>query len=224
MKENDVNKKINNNYAWVTLVATDNFAQGAIILAKSLKKVKSKYPLYIIATNNLSPTSFALFEENNIPYRVFPYMSFYCNGERNQNYYKDIVDQNKNARWNCTICKLYMFLFSDFDKVCYLDADIEFIQNCDYYFNYPHFSAFKPPISEEIVPWGGTIVIEPNEHDFIRGLKISSQLGVVNDEMIWDLMHPQFKYDSRYYLPFEDFSVKFHHHDGPIKPWMENCK
>lgn len=211
-------------YAWVTLLATDNFIQGAILLNNSLKKVNTKYPLFVIATNNLKKETLMLLEEENIPYRIFPYLSFFCDGDRNMKYWEGKVDQTENVWWNCTFSKIYMFLFTEFEKICFLDADIELIKNCDNYFDFPAPAAFCYPNSEGMA--GGTIIVEPNIESYLQCLSIGVQEGVVNDEMIWHRWYPNFIYEKNHILPYEDFcgddinKCKLIHYDGPNKPWL----
>jgi hypothetical protein len=45
---------MNNNYAYITLLSSEEYIFGTVILNKSLQKVKSKYPLIVCLTNNLS--------------------------------------------------------------------------------------------------------------------------------------------------------------------------
>lgn len=212
------------NYAWVTLLATDNFIQGVILLNNSLKKVKTKYPLLVIATNNLKKETFLLLEKEGISYKVFPYISFFCDGDRNMRFWAGKVDQTENVWWNCTFSKIYMFLFTDFEKVCFLDADIEMIKNCDYYFNFPTPAAFCYPNSVGMA--GGTIVITPNVNSYLQCLSIGGQEGIVNDEMLWYEWYPNFINEKDHMLPYEDFchnelnTHRLLHYDGQNKPWM----
>ena len=215
-------------YAWITLLATDNFLPGVIMLNNSLKKVNTEYPLYVIATNNLAQKTFDALEKENILYKVYPYISFFCDGNRNLDFWKDVVDQRENVWWNCTFSKIYMFLFTEFEKICFVDADVEFLKNCDNYFSYPTPAAFCYPYSDGMP--GGTMVITPSEKDFFKCLQIGSKLGIVNDEMIWYEWYPNFKNEPDHILPSEDFNyennvdnlntAKLIHYDGQAKPWL----
>lgn len=117
-----------------------------------------------------------------------------------------------------------MFLFTEFKKVCFLDADIEVIKNCDYYFNFPTPAAFCYPHSEGMA--GGTIVIEPDVNSYLQCLAIGVKEGIVNDEMIWYEWYPNFVNEPTHILPYSDFccdssnSNKLLHYDGMNKPWL----
>ena len=218
----------NYKYCWVTLLGTDNFCGGVKMLRDSLQRVKSKYPLYVIATNNLSQSSFDFLEQENIPYRVFPYISFFCEGDRN-NIWDTSQEQQENCWWNCTFSKIYAFLFTEFEKIIFVDADLEFISNCDNYFDFPIPAAFCSPYSEGMR--GGTMLLEPGEKYFFECLNIGSQQGVVNDEVIWWKWFPEFKQKPEHHFPEEDwcctgelgtgFTQKLIHWDGFEKPWFK---
>ena len=51
------------NYAYTTLLATDDYVYGVIGLLFSLQEVQSKYPLHIIVTNNISDYTLSLLDE-----------------------------------------------------------------------------------------------------------------------------------------------------------------
>lgn len=43
--------------AWVVLLTKSNYLAGSILLAYSLKRIKSKYPLYVLVTPTLPASS-----------------------------------------------------------------------------------------------------------------------------------------------------------------------
>lgn len=119
-EEKEENK---NKFSWVSLLATDNYLGGIIGLNESLKLVKSKYKLNVIVTDNLKIETLEKLKENNIEYRIFKRKDF-----KHENYNK------------ITFNKFYAFLYEDFEKVCFLDADSVMIKNADEIFNK------KPPL------------------------------------------------------------------------------
>lgn len=42
------------NKAWVTLATTDEYALGALVLARSVRDVQTRYKLHILYTTNIS--------------------------------------------------------------------------------------------------------------------------------------------------------------------------
>ena len=107
-------------YAYVTLATTESFLRGAKLLAYSLERVKSKYPLIILVTENLSHLL-----DNEHMYRVISYDKFTPPEFITQRY----VD-TKN--------KLKAFDLVQYKRVLVIDADIFVHQNIDWIFEeYP---------------------------------------------------------------------------------------
>lgn len=105
------------NYTWVTLLATDDYVSGVIGLNYSLLKVKSKYPLLVLAVDTLKKSTFQLLETENIKYIKVPFLKY--------------NKKQDNHNYNLTINKFYIFSLTQYKKVCYLDADVIVIKNCD---------------------------------------------------------------------------------------------
>lgn len=106
------------NYAYITLVTQKKFLQGAKFLLSSLKRVNSKYPLYIIITDNIF---FDIYQDipEDMNYLLVPYF-YFKNGTVPQ--YRD------------TINKLHIFNLN-FSKMLFLDSDLYILNNIDYLFD-----------------------------------------------------------------------------------------
>lgn len=178
------------NYAWVTLITSQDFLQGAILLKQNLKKVKSIYPLITIITDNINPEGL----EN---YIIYPY-----------------IEYSKKGYYACTKNKFYVYDLIQYDKIIFLDADIEFLKNCDHYFNYEVPCCFLKRNKTEMC--GGTILLKPDKKIFQKAIELDGGA----DEEIW----PQL-YETWNYFPYEDMHNtkiwKFIHWDGYPKPWMK---
>ena len=74
--------------------------------------------MIILATDNLSPTTFLLMDNLKIPYIKVPYIEF----------------QNGN-KFKCTLNKVHAWHLLEFEKILFLDADIIFVDNIDKYFD-----------------------------------------------------------------------------------------
>ncbi len=147
-------------YSYVTLLSSDDFLPGVIMLDWSLKKVGSKYPLNVLCSDSISEKPLLHLKHRNISYQRL----------------KDHIpiDDNINTEegydhWNRTFDKLYVWTLSQFDKVVFLDSDIQVIKNIDYLFDCPHMSAvradaFNEPGLDKLN--SGLMVIEPNEKEF----------------------------------------------------------
>lgn len=224
MKEKNKIEERNGKYAWVTLIATNDFIQGAILLNNNLQKVKTKYPFYAIVTNNITKENLHLLDENNVQYKRFPYISFQGTAPREGKTRDSALDPLYS---HCMLSKLYMFTFTEYEKIAYIDADIEFLQNCDHYLEqYEPFSGIIPPWEQDCVH-GCFYIIKPSYEEFWRGINISLDNNYTNDEQTFKEMYPNFPQQKDHHFPLEDFYSedekiqRIWHHDGPIKPWMK---
>lgn len=146
--------------SYVTLLSSDDYLPGVIMLDWSLKKVGSRFPLYILCSDNVSEKSLLNLKHRNISFqRLKDHISFdgIINTEEGYGY------------WSRTFDKLYVWTLSQFDKVVFLDSDIQVIKNIDYLFDCPHMSAvradaFNEPGLDKLN--SGLMVIEPNEGEF----------------------------------------------------------
>lgn len=119
-----------NNYAYVTglsqLFTTgedqlSEYLTSVIWLDKTLKNVKSKYPLYCMV-NNLSQDIMDYLEKLGIKLIHLEQHPFMSPG-------------GINKAWDSGLIKLCTFGLTQFDKLIWLDSDIEILQNIDHLFN-----------------------------------------------------------------------------------------
>lgn len=83
--------------------------------------------------------------------------------------------------WNRTFDKMYVWTLIEFEKVVYLDSDMQVIRNIDCLFDSPHMSAviadqWNEPGLKKLN--SGLIVIEPNIEEFL-GLKQLWESGTI---------------------------------------------
>ncbi len=57
------------NYSYISLLTNDTYIYGILLLNESLKKVKSKYPLNILITEDVSEASREILNQFNISYQ-----------------------------------------------------------------------------------------------------------------------------------------------------------
>lgn len=129
-----------NNYAYTTLLANDEYTMGALCLHYSLLRVNSKYPLVIMVFDTVSPLTIEKLNEANASYVVIP-NPFKWGKEKD---FQRIV-----------MCKYYLFDLKQYDKVCFIDADIIVLNNIDWVFNY------KTPAGKYLI--GDDETIDPDE-------------------------------------------------------------
>lgn len=164
------------NYSYVTLLSSDDFLPGVIMLDWSLKKVGSKYPLYVLCSDSISEKPILHLKHRNISYqRLKDHIPI-----------DDTINTEEGYdHWNRTFDKLYVWTLSQFNKVVFLDSDIQVIKNIDYLFDCPHMSAvradaFNEPGLDKLN--SGLMVIEPNEREFeeLRTIVKSGELHLKN--------------------------------------------
>jgi len=114
-----------NNYCFATVITNINYEVCAGRLYQSLKYFNSSYPMEIIVTNNVDTSKLEFLNTNNIPYRTGEYLYFSNNDTRclDRPWYKD------------TLSKINILTLTEYDYVCFLDADILIGKNIDFLFN-----------------------------------------------------------------------------------------
>ena len=130
--ENKENKKC----VYLTVLSSDSFLPGVIILYESLKK-HSSMEFIVLCQSSLSNETFAVLNRLNINHIV----------KNNDVLPEDIINASENERhnkfgfWQNTFFKLKMFELNEYDKICYLDSDMIVDANIDNLFDCRHMSA-----------------------------------------------------------------------------------
>lgn len=139
------------NYAYTTLLATDDYVYGVIGLLFSLQEVQSKYPLHIIVTNNISDYTLSLLDEIQALYTIVPRVDF-----------KPAVGMH-DLPYALTLNKLHLFDLTQYDKICFIDGDVLIAANIDAVFDMdpPGFIVFKPTFLSGIL-----MLFNPKSHTF----------------------------------------------------------
>nr|CAG8602891.1 12007_t:CDS:2 [Entrophospora candida] len=113
--------------AWVTLITKGSYIKGGICLARSLKKVNSKYPLVVMHTKNVNEEGLSTFEtewkilikEGCILRPVEKVNPTTEPSKYIKTYYADV--------WT----KFRVWELTEFERVVFLDADMLVIGNID---------------------------------------------------------------------------------------------
>lgn len=166
----------NERFSYTTLLSSDDFLPGVVMLDWSLKRVNSKYPLHVLCSDSLSEKSYnELIRRNLSCQRLNEHVPVS----------KRINKAAGYSHWNRTFDKLYVWTLTQFDKVVYLDSDMQVIANIDHLFDCPHMSAvradaFNEPGLDKLN--SGLMVIEPNESEFLglRAVLDSGKLHLKN--------------------------------------------
>ncbi len=152
----------NSNFSYVTLLSSDTYLLGVIMLQWSLLRVDSKYPLLVLCSDCLSESSIKMLNKHRLHYSK---LNKHWEGGDSFN------QEDGYEHWSNTFDKLYIWTLTQFDKIVYLDSDMQVIRNVDYLFDYPHLSAVRadkwnePGINHLN---SGLMVIRPNLKEFIQ--------------------------------------------------------
>lgn len=140
----------------------------------SLQKVNSKYPLIVIATDDISIKTLKILQEAGIQYKIVKHYDF----------------TKEVGHYKCTINKFYAFELKEYDKVCFIDADSFVIQNIDFIFRQKHFSGCRYELEDNGLYkiFGALWLCLPKEHNFEDILK-KYQDTKENDEAILDTLY-----------------------------------
>ncbi len=163
---------------YATIVTTETYFAGVKLLRDSLKRTLTSYALKIFVPERLynkliSTGDFTIqeIEKYNFDFKLNSYLV-------------KLNDRSENSQWNYTFDKLVLFSKTEYEKIVYLDCDIEVKKNIDDLFNRPHMSAVKPSLGNPDYTRGfnsGVMVIVPKE-----GLDVKI-LELVNDPRLHDL-------------------------------------
>ena len=150
------------NRAYITLLSTNNYLYGCIGLMYSWKKTNSKYPFYVIVTDDITKENIKILEQigyNVIKDNLYIPQSYYNllkQYEETGNYEcptgNSTADLTKNG-WQYGWTKLHMFKYTQFDKLLFIDADSYVVRNLDDVFDMPAWSA----VPEYDAPWRNKI-------------------------------------------------------------------
>ncbi len=158
-------------YAYVTLVTNADYGVGALALARSLKAVRSAWPLLVLATENAAGID-ALEAEGCIIQAVVPpplSSAFQARHERSHLHAAAPFAKGGKPAFHKPLdnfCKLHSWRLTAYRRVVFLDADTLVVKNIDKLFGYPEFSA-APNLYETLADMhrlnSGVFVATPNE-------------------------------------------------------------
>lgn len=203
------------NYAYVGLLATDDsYLIGILGVAKALKRVNSKYPFYVLITDNISAKTENFLNNHGIQ----------TIRKKAVNIPEIIKEKNKNgdfSHWTFAFDKLSVFELTQFDKIIFLDADAYVRKNIDILFEKNHMSAtpnrkFGPSVTLPPELCSGLLVIEPEKgllNDFLKILStIANKKESVGDQDILQEYYSTWKDETDLHLDLK-YSVFFNYLD-----------
>lgn len=162
------------NYAYISVLTTESYLIGILGISECLKRVNSKFPFYVVITDNISNKIENLLNSKHI------------NTIRKKSIeIPEIIKQKNNqgdfSHWTNTFDKLSIFELTQFDKIIYLDSDMYIRKNIDELFEKKHMSApvnrkFGPNITLPPELVSGLLVIEPQKGILNSFLEIISTI------------------------------------------------
>jgi len=187
--------------AYICVLTSDNYHEGALVLARSLAATRPAFPLYALLTADVAQSVQARLEKAGL---------VCLRSDKSLEFPATAVTANRMPHWNKTLSKLLIFDLIQFEKLVYLDADMLILSNIDVLFDAPHLSAVNAGgMLEEFSSWrelnSGLLVIEPR-----AGLsaEILSQLPAVvaardmfGDQDLINFQYPSWQQNSSLHLP-----------------------
>lgn len=219
--------------AFVTCATNDTYALGALVLAHSLRNVKTSKQLAVIITRDVSQKMrgelqgiYDFVEEVNV---------------------LDSRDEANLAllsrpELGVTFTKFHCWRLTRYKKCVFLDADTLVLKNCDELLEHEELSAV-PDVGWPDCFNSGVFVFRPNDETYRAILKMAVEKGSFDggDQGVLNMYfsdwrtkdisrHLSFIYNMNsnatysYQPAFRRFGkdVKIVHFLGPIKPWMQD--
>lgn len=129
-------KKVN---AWVTLLSTNNeYLYLVLKLKEDLKKVSTKYPLYVGLTSNINEQTRAVLSAAEIKF-----FNLNENEIKNSDFYKESIRLGMCEKYLQATLKLQILKEKRFNKIVYIDSDMQINENIDDLFEHEHMSAVE---------------------------------------------------------------------------------
>lgn len=146
--------------AYVTLLVNDqnddSYVKAAAALAYRLKETKSKYPLFVAITKNISHTSKCQLKAAGAMLKEIPEIMDECPSPL------PVCDQSKdsyNRRWVSQFTKMNLWKWTEFDQLAFYDVDHLIVNSPDDVFEKCQ-QDFCTAVDES---QGGFFVLKPNK-------------------------------------------------------------
>ncbi|KAI7869944.1 glycogenin 1, isoform CRA_c [Spinellus fusiger] len=179
--------------AFVTLVATDSYCQGALVLAHRLWDLHTTRPIVCLVTPEVSQEACASLEKVCKVIRV--------NTLRSHN--KANLSLLGRPELDITYTKLHAWRLTDYTKIVFLDADTLPLRNVDELFDWPAFSA-APDAGWPDCFNSGVFVAEPSEAIYDELVALAAQRGSFDggDQGLLNTYFSQWSTSKDHRLPF----------------------
>ena len=176
--------------AYVTLVTNDDYGKGALALLRSLKAVKARWPLVVLATSGAGFLGNSLEDLAREGARIVEVEQLPCSEAFQQRHARDPLHQaapfTKGQKPDFhdpldNFCKLRLWQLVEYRKLVFIDADAVAVKNIDRLLEYPEFVA-APNLYESLVDFqrmnSGVFVAAPSHATYERMLLQLDQPGI----------------------------------------------
>ena len=143
------------NRTYVSILSTDTYLPGVLVLHNSLSRTAPRYPFLLLITPNVSDRVRRVLTRHGINYNVL------------EQPIANPTGVEETHRWHYNYSKIHIFNQVQFDKIVFLDADMLISANLDELLEKPHMSAVNSGgLLPELSSWkqlnSGLLVIEPS--------------------------------------------------------------
>lgn len=163
------------NNSYITVLSTEDYLEGVLCLAESLRKIGTKYPISVLITNSISIKTEKILKNYNLNVIRKDRINI-------PNSIKSKNEIGTFSHWTNTFDKLLIFELTQFDKIVYLDSDMYIRENIDELFEKENMSATidrrnGPFINKEWIKLtSGLMVIEPKKNIISSFLNIITEI------------------------------------------------
>ncbi|RCH85765.1 hypothetical protein CU097_004186, partial [Rhizopus azygosporus] len=214
--------------AFVTLVATDSYASGALVIAHRLRDLGSRKELLCLVTPNISTHVQNILSKY---YKTIPVETI-----RSKDYQNLLLLGRPDL--DISLTKIHLWRLTQYKKIVFLDADTLPLQNVDELFDRPSFSA-APDAGWPDCFNSGVFVAEPSESIYQDLVRLAAETGSFDggDQGLLNTYFSSWPDSSSHRLPFifnatptaqygyapaqvqYGQSIKIAHFIGQNKPW-----
>jgi hypothetical protein len=209
-----------NRKAFVTLCSTENYLPAVVVLARSFRKVKSKYPLLVAITEELCRPEIVedILRKEGCIVETVPHLT----------YTKNVVNKYGSTHTVLqTAPKIAVFNLCSWDKLVYIDADVLVTQNIDDLMDRMDGSMVK--YAGDDMGFSGLFVFSPRNHSYERYLALQKNFDGVDGDLLgylWFYMrtNPDYVIDQNYLVSYWEhnacWKAKAIHYNNEKKPWL----
>jgi len=225
---------------YISILTTDSYLNGALVLWKSLMSTSPKYPFSLLVSPILSKETLDTLKKHGIhTIEIVPIKN-------------PILDDPKDRRYY-NYSKLNMWNMTQYDKVVYLDADMVVLHNIDELFEKKNMSAVNAGgwIKKDWLQLNsGLLVLEPNSlvfenmkskvghiekekgkgdqaflHQYYHDWPSKTELHLPHIYNVFDNHIGAYRKNFGYYIDevqgkeYDFKRIKVIHYIGQIKPW-----